>query len=135
MATFKYKARDRSGEILSGSQESASEDTLITNLKEKGLLVLDITKVKDDRLVPYDKEYHILWTTLFNVLDRLTKNEPWFTYSINTREVSIKHENRDSQGFILGDHFYVKNTKKEHGFEKVLLWVGIVEYIKFLNNK
>lgn len=49
MATFKYKARDKSGEILSGSMETASEDTLVSSLKEKGLLVLDITKTKDDK--------------------------------------------------------------------------------------
>jgi type IV pilus assembly protein PilC len=49
MATFKYKARDKSGEILSGSLEASSEDTLITSLKEKGLLVLDINKTKDDK--------------------------------------------------------------------------------------
>jgi type IV pilus assembly protein PilC len=49
MATFKYKARDKSGEILSGSQEASSEDTLITSLKGKGLLVLDINKTKDDK--------------------------------------------------------------------------------------
>jgi type IV pilus assembly protein PilC len=49
MATFKYRARDKNGEILSGSMDTASEDTLISSLKEKGLLVLDITKTKDDK--------------------------------------------------------------------------------------
>jgi len=49
MATFKYRARDKNGKILTGSMDTASEDTLVSSLKEKGLLILDITKTKDDK--------------------------------------------------------------------------------------
>jgi len=49
MATFNYRARDRSGQVLSGSLEASSEDTLVTSLREKGLLVLDIKKTRDEK--------------------------------------------------------------------------------------
>lgn len=44
MATFQYKARDRNGEILSGSMEASSEDLLISSLKEKGLFIVELEK-------------------------------------------------------------------------------------------
>ena len=49
MATFNYKARDKNGEILSGSLEAANEDALIGKLKDQGLLVLDIKKYKEEK--------------------------------------------------------------------------------------
>lgn len=44
MAIFSYKARNKNGEIQSGSMEALNEDMLISKLKEQGLLVLDIKK-------------------------------------------------------------------------------------------
>jgi len=44
MATFSYKARNKNGEIQSGSMEVLNEDILVSKLKEQGLLVLDIKK-------------------------------------------------------------------------------------------
>jgi type IV pilus assembly protein PilC len=42
MITFAYQARDNSGKIVSGSCESVSQDTAISNLMSKGLMVLSI---------------------------------------------------------------------------------------------
>ncbi len=47
MVRFDYKARNKAGEILSGSQDSSNEEMLVSNLKEQGLLVLDIKKYRD----------------------------------------------------------------------------------------
>jgi len=44
MATFNYKARNKNGEIQSGSMEASNEDMLISKLKGQGLFVLDIKK-------------------------------------------------------------------------------------------
>ena len=49
MAIFNYKARDKSGEVLSGSLEAVNEDALISNLKENGLLILEVRKLKDEK--------------------------------------------------------------------------------------
>ena len=49
MATFDYKARDKNGEIIDGSLEAASEDALIVKLKDQGLLVIDIKKIRKKR--------------------------------------------------------------------------------------
>ncbi|GAG11381.1 unnamed protein product, partial [marine sediment metagenome] len=50
MATFDYKARDKNGEVIGGSLEAASEDVLITKLKEQGLLVIDIKKYREQKV-------------------------------------------------------------------------------------
>ena len=44
MAIFKYKARNKNGEIQSGTLEASNEDFLISKLKEQGLLAIDIKK-------------------------------------------------------------------------------------------
>ncbi len=49
MARFEYRARNKAGEILSGSQETSNEDVLVSKLKEQGLLVLDIKKYRDKK--------------------------------------------------------------------------------------
>ena len=47
MARFDYKARNKAGEVLSGSQDASNEDVLVSKLKEQGLLVLDIKRYRD----------------------------------------------------------------------------------------
>jgi type IV pilus assembly protein PilC len=49
MATFEYRAKDRSSEIISGTLEAASEDVLIGKLKEQGLLILEVKKYREEK--------------------------------------------------------------------------------------
>ena len=38
MATFDYRAKDRGGEIVSGTLEAASEDVLVSKLKDDNVV-------------------------------------------------------------------------------------------------
>jgi len=49
MATFEYRAKNRNGEILTGSLDAANEDALISNLKDQELFVLDIKRQRDQQ--------------------------------------------------------------------------------------
>jgi type IV pilus assembly protein PilC len=49
MATFEYRAKDRNGEILTGSLDASSEDALISKLKDQDLFVLDIKRFRDEK--------------------------------------------------------------------------------------
>ncbi|MCD4669904.1 MAG: type II secretion system F family protein, partial [Actinomycetia bacterium] len=47
MARFDYKAKNKAGEIISGSMDASSESMLVSKLKEQGLMVLDIKNYRD----------------------------------------------------------------------------------------
>ncbi len=57
MATFDYRARDNSGEIISATMEAASEDALITKLKDQDLLVLEIKKHREEKIKGTKKSF------------------------------------------------------------------------------
>ncbi|TET49732.1 MAG: type II secretion system F family protein [Actinomycetota bacterium] len=57
MATFDYRARDNSGEIISATLEAASEDALITKLKDQDLLVLEIKKHREEKIKGTKKSF------------------------------------------------------------------------------
>ncbi len=50
MATFDYRARDKNGKIISATMEAASEDALITKLKDQDLFVLEIKKYREEKV-------------------------------------------------------------------------------------
>ena len=60
MATFDYRAKDRNGEIISGTLEAASEDVLITKLKDQDLLVLEIKKYRKEKVKGTKRSFSFL---------------------------------------------------------------------------
>ena len=42
MITFSYQARDTSGKIVSGLQDALNEDSAVTSLMSRGLMVLSL---------------------------------------------------------------------------------------------
>ena len=42
MTTFSYQARDTSGKIVSGVQDALNEDTAVSSLMSRGLMVLSL---------------------------------------------------------------------------------------------
>ena len=44
MITFSYQARDTSGKIVSGLQDALNEDSAVTSLMSRGLMVLSLQK-------------------------------------------------------------------------------------------
>lgn len=59
MATYKYKARDEKGNVVSGKQSAMSESELHEKIKEDGLLLIDVaeerTSMKRARKLRHDK--------------------------------------------------------------------------------
>lgn len=60
MSTFKYKARKLSGEIETGTMESQNQDSLISALQDKGLIVINVsrTEKKKDSQGAYSLKLH-----------------------------------------------------------------------------
>jgi len=49
MATFEYRAKNKNGEVTIGSLDAASEDVLLSKLKDQELLVLDVKMQRDQK--------------------------------------------------------------------------------------
>jgi len=50
MATYNYKVKNSKGEIVDGSLEGASEDMVLSKLKDQGFFIIEINKLKDGKI-------------------------------------------------------------------------------------
>ena len=55
MFTFDYAARDNSGKLIKGQQKAKSRYEAIALLKHKGLTIIDLSQLKDGKVVADDK--------------------------------------------------------------------------------